>query len=181
MPGHFTDEVKRHKRHIFDPKFKRGMLGYYVAQTAIATAFVFALLVVLYELGQLVIVAALGSSAFVVFAMPRRENSRARYVVGGHFFCFLTGTGLRLLTHDWLFGYLEMSPTAEDIIACSLAVGTSLFVMVVTDTEHPPAAGTAVGTALADFSPQVAVSVILGAVMLCVGKLLLRRWLKDLL
>lgn len=181
MPDNGADDSKGHKWHILDPKFKRGMLGHYVAQTAIATAFVFALLVVLHGLGQLVIVAALGSSAFVVFAMPKRDNSNPRYVIGGHFFCFMTGTSLRLLTHDWLFGYLDVSPAVEDIIACSLAVGASLFVMVVTDTEHPPAAGTAVGTALADFSPQVAISVILGAAMLSLARILFRRWLKDLL
>ena len=181
MSDHSGQEPRRHKWHAFDPKLKRGMWGHYVAQTAIATAFVFALLVILRELGQFVIVAALGSSAFVVFAMPHKENSRARYVVGGHVFCFLVGTGLRLLLHNWLFGYLGLNPDMQNIAACSLAVGAAIFVMVVTDTEHPPAAGTAVGTAISDFSPEVAVSVILGAIMLSLGKIMLRRWLKDLL
>ncbi|HUT03422.1 MAG TPA: HPP family protein [bacterium] len=166
--------------HMFDPKFNLNTLCHYVSQTALATIFVFFMFLLLHELGQLAIVAALGSSAFIVFAMPDRERSRARYVVGGHVFCLLTGTVLRLLTHGWLFKHTQTSAAVETIIACSLAVGCAIFIMVVTDTEHPPAAGTAVGTAIADFSAEVAVTVVVGAIMLSLGKFLLRRWLKNL-
>lgn len=181
MPDHPTNEVKRGKWHVFDRKFKRGMFGHYVTQTLLATAFTFLLLIVLHQLRQLVIVAALGSSAFVVFAMPHKKNSHPRFVVGGHLVCFLTGTCLRLLTHNWLFHYWKLSASGQDIIACSLAVGASLFTMVITDTEHPPAAGVAVQTAISDFSVATAVTVVFGAASLSLGKFLLRRWLKDLL
>ena len=66
------------------------------------------------------------------------------------------------------------------IIACSLAVGASLFIMVVTNTEHPPAAGVAVGTAIADFQVEVMVTVVLGATLLALGRYVLRKWLKSL-
>jgi len=170
----------RHLPHLFDPKFNLHTLWHYLSQTGLATIFVFSMFLLLYELGQLAIVAALGSSAFVVFAMPHKESSRPRYVVGGHVFCLLTGTALRLLTHGWLFKHIQVSATLETIIACSLAIGCAIFVMVITDTEHPPAAGTAVGTAIADFSVEVAVTVVAGAILLSLGKFLLRRWLSDL-
>lgn len=166
--------------HIIDPKFRLNMLSHYIIQTAIAAAFMFVVLLILHGLGQLVIVAALGSSAFTVFAMPDKVRSRARYVVGGHVCCLVTGTLLHLLTHHWLFTYWAMSPKMELIGASSLAVGASLFLMCVTDTEHPPAAGVAVGTAIAPFRIDVAVTVVLGATMLSLGRFLLRRWLKAL-
>ena len=166
--------------HIFDPKFNAKSLMYYLVQTAIATAFMFLTFLVLNQLVQLVVVAALGSSAFTVFSMPHRHRSKARYVVGSHLACLATGSLLRLLVHNWLAHQIHMTSTVETMVACSLAVGASLFVMAIADLEHPPAAGTAMGTAVADFSIEVAVTVALGATMLSIGRFLLRRWLKDL-
>ncbi|MBN1593842.1 MAG: HPP family protein [Candidatus Coatesbacteria bacterium] len=180
MSDNSEQRQKPHNWHAFDPKLKKGMWGHYIAQTAIATACVAVLLLLLLKLGHLVIVAALGSSAFVVFAMPHKIRSNPRYIVGGHVLCLLTGSLIRLIMHGWVFQAIKIDPDIESILACSLAVGASLFVMVATDTEHPPAAGTAVGSSIAPFSYEMAFSVVLGATLLSLGKFALRRWLKDL-
>ena len=62
----------------------------------------------------------------------------------------------------------------------SLAVGLSMFLMVATDTEHPPASGTALGVTLTGFSPSVAIAILTGTIMLSLAHVFLKRFIKDL-
>ncbi|MFW6157912.1 MAG: HPP family protein [Planctomycetota bacterium] len=55
----------------------------YVLQSALATLILLLALVVL-RLQQIVIAASIGSTAFIVFAMPGGLTAKARNVVGGH-------------------------------------------------------------------------------------------------
>lgn len=66
------------------------------------------------------------------------------------------------------------------IVIYAAAVGISMFVMVVFDLEHPPAAGTALGIAILGAGEGVILSVLIGAVLLALAHYLLRRWLRDL-
>ena len=52
--------------------------------------------------------------------------------------------------------------------------------MVLTDTEHPPAAGTALGLVVGGWSPSSVMFVLLGAVLLSVVHMLLRSRLTNL-
>ena len=52
--------------------------------------------------------------------------------------------------------------------------------MVITDTEHPPASGTALGVAVKGFHLNVAMAVIVSALTLSIIHYLFRRYLKDL-
>ena len=94
----------------------------------------------------------------------------------------------------WLFGgvlslvYLvpewgELVTTSNlvrDLIAV-LSVGLSALLMVLTDTEHPPAAGTALGLVVVGWAPSSIVFVLVGALTLSIIHLLLRPHLRDLL
>src|SRR5512135_1471986 len=83
----------------------------------------------------------------------RTTSPRSRgNVIGGHFVGLFWGFVFSLIPHATVFGSL---------IGYSMAVGLSIFTMVVTDTEHPPAAGTALGVAITGMSPNVLVAVIL--------------------
>jgi len=59
-------------------------------------------------------------------------------------------------------------------------VGLSIFTMVVTDTEHPPAAGTALGVAITGMSPNVLVAVLLSIVLLSLMHRFFKPYLRDL-
>jgi hypothetical protein len=52
--------------------------------------------------------------------------------------------------------------------------------MTITNTEHPPAAGTALGIAAYEWSWEIAVFVLLSAIGLAIIRRLLRRFLVDL-
>ena len=86
----------------------------------------------------------------------------------------------------------SVSPAADKffyILAAALSVGLAIFLMVITDTEHPPAAGTALGIVV--FGPALAWSfgwpfwrlvlfVLVFAIALSLVRFLLRPWLKEL-
>ena len=82
-----------------------------------------------------------------------------------------TGVGARIL---------EANPLIFDIEA-AIAVGLGIFLMAATDTEHAPAAGTALGMVAHDFSWGLVLFVVGGVVGLSMIHMLLRRRLRDLL
>jgi CBS domain-containing membrane protein len=60
------------------------------------------------------------------------------------------------------------------------AVGSAMLMMAATNTEHPPAAGTALGVVIAGFSWRLALGVAVGAVVLAIIHTVLRPVLRDL-
>jgi CBS-domain-containing membrane protein len=143
----------------------------YLWQTACATAAVLVVLLVL-DLGQAVIISSIGATTFIVFMKPGNPFATPRSIVGGHLVGALVGSAFALLPHT-------TSWTASVVYA--LAVGSALLLMAVTDTEHPPAAGTALSVVMAGGTWWVAVVAILtSAVLLSLFHRLLRPYLKDL-
>ncbi|UCE36796.1 MAG: HPP family protein [Thermoplasmata archaeon] len=134
---------KAHKdkeKHVMDLKLReRGMWVHYLFQSLLATFSIFLVLLVL-QLATPVIVAALGATAFVCFAMPKNITAQPRNVVGGHMVGVLSGGVCALL-----FISFGGDSTFIHIIFASLSVGVTIFIMVVTDTEHPPGCSTALG------------------------------------
>jgi CBS-domain-containing membrane protein len=66
------------------------------------------------------------------------------------------------------------------IIVYSLAVGASIFTMVVIDTEHPPAAGTALGVAITGISLDVFMAVSLSVILLSLIHVFFKPYIRDL-
>lgn len=142
----------------------------YVFQSLFATLATFIVLLFL-NLREAVIVASIGSTIFIVFAMPKSITAKPRNVIGGHSVGLISGALCALIPHPSFL---------HSIIVYSLAVGLSIFIMVVTDTEHPPASGTALGVAIRGLSPNVAIAVVTSAIILSLVHHLFGRHLKDL-
>ena len=66
-------------------------------------------------------------------------------------------------------------------ITAALSVGLSILLMAITDTEHPPAAGTALGMIILGWSWSAVVFILSGAIILCMITIALRRRLVNLL
>jgi CBS-domain-containing membrane protein len=62
----------------------------------------------------------------------------------------------------------------------ALSVGLAILLMVVTNTEHPPVAGLALGFVLNEWNFRTVVVVFAGIVLLAILKTLLRPMLVDL-
>ena len=142
----------------------------YVFQSLLAAITVLVVLLFL-SIEHAVIVSSIGATAFIVFAMPRSITAKPRNVIGGHLVGLLFGSLCALIPH---------SSSLHPIIAYSLAVGLAIFTMVVIDTEHPPAAGTALGVAIDGFSWNVAVAVVTSVIILSLVHILFRPYLRDL-
>jgi len=151
-------------------KLKKHWKNYFF-QSLLAGLSVFVLMVVL-QMKNIVVVASIGSTAFIVFSMPREVTAKARNVIGGHLVGFACGALWALIPSSYYF------PPA---LSYSVAVGLSIFIMVVIDTEHPPAAGTALGVAISGYSTEVLISMFLSVVTLSLIHHFLKAYLKDLI
>jgi len=142
----------------------------YVLQSMLATVAVFIALYFL-SMQHAVIIASLGATAFIVFAMPENITAQTRNVIGGHIVGLFCGFLFSLIPHPSLL---------SSLLVYSLAVGASIFIMVVTDTEHPPASGTALGVVMTGITLNVLIAVVLSIIILSVIHRLCKPYLKDL-
>lgn len=160
---------------LFDAKFTRQKLRY-VLQSLLATAAVLLVLLVLDS--NAAIIAALGASSFILFTMPHAQVARVRFVVGG----YVVGVAVGTLCH-WLGQCPWPAALGEPpyVAFGALAVGLAIFVMVLTNTEHPPAASLALGLVLGQWSLLTVGVVLVGIVGLSALKKLLEPMLINLL
>ncbi|MBU0574002.1 MAG: HPP family protein [Candidatus Margulisbacteria bacterium] len=158
------EEIKRLLK-----KFTRDWKNY-VVQSLMATLSVFFVMLAL-TWQDAVIIASLGATAFVVFAMPNNVSARTRNVIGGHLVGLTCGSLAALIPHATDLGAS---------LVYSLAVGSSIFIMVVTDTEHPPASGTALGFAMMGFNLYAGLAVISASICLSFFHFIFRPYLKEL-
>ena len=142
----------------------------YVFQCLLATFVVFIVLLAL-SLKNAVIIASIGATAFIIFAMPGMVTAKPRSVIGGHTTGLIIGSVCSLIPHSTVF---------YAALAYSLAVGLAIFIMVVIDTEHPPAAATALGFAISGFSVNTAIAFISSIIVLSLAHYFFRYRLRDL-
>jgi len=162
------DSVRRRLRRI-RRGFSRLWLNY-IYQSLLATAVVFVILLLL-NLEHVVVIASIGATAFIIFTMPRNVTAAPRRVIGGHIIGFICGSA---------FAFIPHSTILTTVSVYSLAVGTSVFLMVALDAEHPPAGGTALGVAITGFSVSVMVAVLSSSIMLSLAHRFCKKYLKDL-
>jgi CBS-domain-containing membrane protein len=164
---------------IIDESFKRAPRSY-IMQSLLA---VVALAIILYFvefLTHAAIVAALGASTFVVFAMPHSITAQPRRLVGGHIIGLISGTFCYFACLTGPLGQIATRWELTTLFVYSLAVGLSIFLMAVTNSEHPPAAGTALGIVAHEWSHNVIIFILLAAISLAIIRRLLRSRLRDL-
>ena len=142
----------------------------YLLQALLATLVILIVLLFL-KLQQAVIVASIGSTAFIVFAMPKCVTAQARNVIGGHLVGLACGSLCALIPHHSLL---------VSAMVYSFAVGLSIFVMVIIDAEHPPASATALGVAISGFSWNVTIALIASALVMSFVHHVAKGHLKDL-
>ncbi len=163
--------------HIFDKK-PRWAWRSYLWQSALATLVVVAILYVLNVTIHAAIVAALGASTFIVFVIPHHITAEPRRLIGGHAVGLAVGAFCYYAVLQPLLGDGETFPY---LVASALAVGMSIFLMVTTNTEHPPAAGTALGLVAQPWSYLTVIFVLSFAVLLSLARYLLRSKLRNLI
>ena len=170
---------------LLDPKLRKN-LGRYLFQCGLAAAAI--LVVILLEqvlfnrqgLGQPVVIAAIGSTAFVLFIMPGSRPAKPRNVLGGHLVALLIGALLAIGAYSGSTAALTSGINWEFALRAAGAVGLTLFAMAGTNTEHPPAAGTALAMVVQRFDWELALFLSTSVVALFLIYWAMRPRLKDL-
>ena len=62
----------------------------------------------------------------------------------------------------------------------SLSVGITVFIMVVFDLEHPPAAGTALGMTLVGYNSSSSFAILISVILLAFISYVVKPFLRDL-
>ena len=153
----------------------------YFLQAALATLAMLAVLIFVANLSQAALAAALGSSVVILFVHPSSHSAGPRSLVGGHGLGLLLGTAFAvLLFASPVEAFLaDLAPVRDLTLAVS--VGLLILGMAITDTEHPPAAGTVLGMATRPWDMQTFMIIIGAVLLLAVIQQLLRSHLRDLI
>jgi CBS-domain-containing membrane protein len=130
--------------NIIDKKLKKN-LGRYIFQCGLATGTILLILIFLDILTHTAIIATLGATAFVVFTMPRAYASGPRPLFGGYLIGICVGWLCSFVSTLILKVPIIVTQITAYIIFGALAVGIAIFLMTITNTEHAPAAGMALG------------------------------------
>jgi CBS-domain-containing membrane protein len=142
----------------------------YLWQSLLATLAMSLVLTIL-SLQRAVVVASIAATAFIVFIKPRNPFAAPRNVVGGHLIGLLSGI---------VFAVVPQSSPVVSIILSALAVGCSMLMMALLNTEHPPAAGTALSVVAAGFTWKIALAVVTSAILMALLHHFLQPYLRDL-
>jgi len=172
------------KLRIFDTKLKHERKRYFV-QVSLASISLFLVLVASSFLSsalesKAVIVAAIASTAFVLFIMPHSDTAHPRHVSGGHLVALVIGVAF-----VWVADSLVTLQAIEDSkfffpVFAATGVGFSMLVMAATDTEHPPAAGTALGILSSPVSLELVLFILMSVSLLLTIQLSFRKRLHNL-
>ena len=165
---------------IIDKKFKGNKLKY-IGQCFLATLTILAVLIFLDVLNETAIITALGASAFVVFTMPNQYSSDSRRLIGGYIVGLICGLLFFLISNSQIKNLFYNSETTILVIFGAIAVGFSIFVMALTNTEHAPAAGIALGLVINKWDYLTTIFIIISVLWLASIRFLLRKYLMDLI
>jgi len=157
---------------IIDKKLK-GHIFQYVIQCIIATASLVFVLFYMDIIMETAVVASIGATSFIIFTMPHIYVSKPRVILGGYAVGTITGV---------LSNYLLVLEIGIPLnVIGAISVGLAMFIMVISNTEHPPAAALALGIAIEGYTLNMLIFVYGVAITLLLIKWALRKWLIDLL
>jgi CBS-domain-containing membrane protein len=162
-------------RHIRREDFKR-----YALQCGLAGFVVLLLLLILDTVTQTVLIAALGASAFIAFAVPWSPHSGPRNMIGGYAIGIVAGCLMATLASAM---NVQGAGAAHAVMVIfgAMAISLAMFTMVVTRTEHPPAAALALGLVLNEWNLLTLAVVMAGIIALSLIKRLVLPMLLDLI
>ena len=142
----------------------------YIIQSSFAAFTVFIITLILYD--NPVIIASIGATAFIVFAMPNNISAEPKRIIGGHLVGFFVGVCLAV------FPFMDIIFFKG--LWFSASVGITILIMVVMDVEHPPAAGTALGMTLVGYTNSSSSAIIISVVVLAFIGYVSKPYLRDL-
>ena len=152
-----------------DPQFPAHWKQYLI-QSGYAALAVFIITIILSS--NPVVIASIGATAFIVFAMPENVAAQPKRIIGGHLLGFFIGSCFAV------FPFMDILFFKAVWFAAS--VGVTILLMVILDFEHPPAAGTALGMTLVGYSSSSATAIIASVFILAFIGYIAKPFLQNL-
>ncbi len=165
---------------FFDVKFRKN-IDKYIFQCVLATIAILIILLFLDVLNETAIIASLGATAFIVFTMPNAYSSHSRPLLGGYLVGITVGVVLHYIASSAFVSVFLPTHSFTIAVFGAIAVGIAIFVMVATDTEHPPAAGISLGLILNVWDIRTIFFIIAAVIVLASIKKILKPFLLDLI
>jgi len=132
--------------YLLDPKFRHRyeqcFLRAFLAFVAVAIILLF-----VESPSSAAIAAGLGSSVVGIFINPNGATARLRAMVGGHTMALLLGSVFSFILFAGSIETFTVDHSQFHALIMVLSVGFLFLVMAITDTDHPPAGGIAIGMA----------------------------------
>jgi CBS-domain-containing membrane protein len=170
-----------HTPAAFEQSHIRGRVRPYITQATLASFALLVILVIEQGVSDGIIVVTIASSTATVFVIPHSIASSPKRVIGGHVVSVLVGLALWGGLHLVTGGHVSTASNLQIDIFGAAAVGLAVLVMATTNTEHPPAAGTAFGIIVVGLSFTFIAFILSAAVILSIVRYLLRNRLQNLL
>lgn len=165
---------------LIDKKFRKNTFKY-IFQCILAMLTMMAVLFFLDVLDETAIITALGASAFIVFTMPTQYSSDPRRIIGGYIVGLSVGFLFFYISSMHFWTKFSSNQTTLDVVFASIAVGVAIFIMAVTNTEHAPAAGIALGLVINNWDYITIIFVIIAVVWFVLIQVILKKHLMDLI
>lgn len=169
-----------HTPAAFEKSHIKGRVRPYVIQASLASLALLTILLIEQGVSNGIIVVTIASSTATVFVVPHSIASTPQRVVGGHVVSVLSALLLWGILH-LVSGDANTASNLEIDVFGAAAVGLSVLVMATTNTEHPPAAGTAFGIIVGGFSFTFIAFILSAAIILSLVRAILRDHLRNLL
>jgi CBS-domain-containing membrane protein len=165
---------------VVDPRFSR-YYHRYLAQAALAVIAMLVILLFVDSLADAALAAGLGSSVLILFLHPSSAAARPRSVIGGHALALLVRVGCSLiLFNSPAADFLKETRVLFDL-SQALSLGMLILIMAITNTEHPPAAGTVLGISMQALDPLRTAIFIAAVILLAIIKYFLKFHLHELI
>ncbi len=149
----------------------------YLLQCFLAIVSLFLILIIGDSVMRAAIVVGVASSAFTIFVVPDSIAATPRKVIGGHLVAILIALLIVVLIQ-----VLNINDSRLILNICAaVSVGIGIIIMVVTNTEHPPAAGTSLGLIIHGFDWSSVIFIIASTLLLSLIRIILRHRMINLL
>ncbi|MHB8131819.1 MAG: HPP family protein [Mobilitalea sp.] len=144
----------------------------YISQCIIVALFYSIILIFLDFVVKITIVASLGATCFIIFTIPHKNASRIQYVLGGYTVGIVVGS--LCVLGEYLMPAIVLS------IWGAVAIGLSMFLMVILNFEHPPAAALSLGIVIGGINFKTVIMLYSIITLMLLVRWGLRKWLIDL-
>ena len=124
------------------------------------------------------LVAGLGSTVVTAFLHPQASSGRLRAIIGGHSCGLIVGSILALVFINYELVIITFA--YGDILVMAGAVGLTILAMGLTDTEHPPAAGIALGMAGRPWELNIFVYILIAVLILGIIRFIFNKLIKEI-